>query len=166
MENIIKQIKKIKGVVTVEKAGENMAVVVFGAKEDTIEFDGRYFFPFGKSSAEINPSIFDDLEPMSEETAKRLLNIFKPKSLSPDELVDGKIYAVEAAATHVFRYKKGKMDDARFVSHYSYKCDTVRFMDGTICVYQRDRILRHATPAEAQSLIRTEIANNFFFELK
>lgn len=206
MKNIIKQIEKIKGVVTVEKAGENMAVVVFEANPKSQEWAGREYvecktkeqFEFIKKQNELNHrSQFEDwgkypcvcvngTEIFSSEAlperAHRVIDFdkyvlffglrdkwkeaSKPKSLSPDELIDGKIYVMEGQSVHVFRYKNQKVDDSSFVSHYSYKCDNVKFMTGQICVYQSDRILRPATPSEAQSLIRTEIANNYFHELK
>lgn len=234
MKNIIKQIRKIKGVTTVEKAGENMFVGIFEPKPKDSKFNMSM--------------IFGDIEPMSEETTQSLLNVFKPKesrhgyqyvkcttekeyefvkningiisnnrfdsklpytcictdgtetpevfqerdhrvidfstylflfglknkwnafstpkSLSPDELVDGKIYVMESTSVHIFRYKNAKMNDDNFVAHYSYKCENVTFESGQICVHQNDRILRPATPSEAQQLIRAEIEHGYFHELK
>lgn len=119
MKNAIEQIRKIKGVVTVEKAGEGMAVVVF--------------------------------EP-------------KPKSLTPEELVDGRIYVDQYSKDwcNIFRYA-GEFR-ANQVSMYSLFC--THNDRSSLNGYLISDFIRPATPSEAQSLIRAEIANNFFFELR
>jgi len=153
MKNVIEQIRKIKGVVTVEKAGENMAVVVFEPKPKD-------------NGWHVSKIFIDDLKPMTEETAKKLLGVFKPKSLTPEELVDGRIY-VDEANGRIVRFNKIKNECA--ISLYSQKCVEGTYynsINGFGKSYHYRGGFRPATPSEAQTLIRAEVANGYFHELK
>jgi len=150
MKNVIEQIRKIKGVVTVEKAGENMAVVVFEPKPKD-------------NGWHVSKIFIDDLKPMSEETAKKLLDVFKPKSLTPEELVDGRIY--------VDQYSKDWCNIFRFHDQQSrvysiLNTDNGLYSGHSSCYLSYSDMIRHATPSEAQTLIRAEVEHDFFFELK
>ena len=217
MKNIIKQIEKIKGVVTVEKAGENMAVVVFEPKKPDM-FWWNMDFGLGESTTtfwkvpnkeDIPEPIFttedgvnlynredccvwvsiDDFrygnqpfihEAMSghtnlkyfskEAAALKWIEENKPKkSLSPDELVDGRIYVDEGRSMQVFRFKKcivGNANNRTFIAIYSHLYVGGNFCYGDICIDPSNKTCRPATPSEAQSLIRAEIEHGYFHELK
>ena len=90
----------------------------------------------------------------------------KPKSLSPDELVDGKIY-VDEDNGRVVRFNKIKNGCA--ISLYSQKCIEGTYynsLNGYGKNYHYRGLFRHATPSEAQSLIRAEIEHGYFHELR
>jgi len=204
MKNVIEQIRKIKGVVTVEKAGENMAVVVFEPKKQL--WQGRQYvkctteneFEFVKNQNSLNSSspfgdwakypcicvngtdIFSS-EAFPERECRVIgfdtyLLLFllgdkwsafnKPKSLTPEELVDGKIY-VDEANGRIVRFNKIK--NKCTISLYSQKCVEGTYyssINGYGKSYHCRGSFRPATPSEAQTLIRAEVANDFFFELK
>jgi len=87
----------------------------------------------------------------------------KPKSLSPDELVDGKIY--------VDQYSKDWCNIFRFHDQQSRVYSILNTNNGlysghSSCYLSYSDMIRPATQSEAQTLIRAEIANDFFFELK
>ena len=214
MKNIIKQIEKIKGVVTVEKAGENMAVVVFEGrpKPKLPEWAGREYvkctteveYEFVKKQNGLNgydpfeawlkypcvcvngTDIFSS-EALPERAHRvidfdRYLLFFglrdkwneanKPKSLSPDELVDGRIYVSEdndCTFVMTYRYKSfGTQRVGGFtVNNYSCMVNSDKPSFNYWCeASAKKRTCRPATPSEAQSLIRAEIANGYFHELK
>lgn len=182
MENIIKQIRKIKGVVTVEKAGKNMFVGIFEPKSESpmpviVKTEDQWNFVKANGGVPVwgrtiymqavSFPIYISLKSLIREWT----TFSKPKYLSPDELVDGKIYVQQHTDgdSYPFRFKSAK--NTRLYYYTSCK------KDGDADSYSEDDwlvsgvgsiyvIIRHATPAEAQSLIRAEIANNFFFELK
>lgn len=197
MKNVIEQIRKIKGVKTVEATGEGMAVVVFEGKLKNIavkcETEQQFEFvklktnndilkPFdqwhGFPCVEIDGGCTGAKSPYMMELNVILFMAYildngllrewesftlKPKSLSPDELVDGKIYVDEDEIyPNIFRFKKQKYGQC---SSYSRLFTN----DGTFYLNE-DLILpkgiHSATPSEAQTLIRAEVANDFFFELK
>jgi len=123
MKNVIEQIRKIKGVVTVEPFGTNGAVVLFEIEEQ------------------------------------------KPKSLTPKELVDGKIYVDEDERyPNIFRFKVPKYCTIKYASYSRL------FLSGEGFELEQSSILpkgiHEASKTEAQILIRAEVANDFFFELK
>lgn len=208
MKNIIKQIEKIKGVVTVEKVGENMAVVVFEPipQKIAVRCTNQKQFEFvwiNTNDSELNGTeygskcICDDghyntidlerNEGMQDSdwfksagykviTFGRYLDDYnlrdewdafiKPNSLSPDELVDGNIYVDEDGlySPRTLRFMR-KFDDCRIDIYSQLMGNPTSSYLGLCSGYKFDK-LRPATPSEAQQLIRAEIANNFFFELK
>lgn len=96
----------------------------------------------------------------------------KPKSLSPHELVNGKIYVAyqDDSIIVIFRYKQLLQilfEDVQ-VNCYSYvglDADSFK-INSWACCSSKNRICRNATPSEAQSLIRSEIEHGYFHELK
>lgn len=205
MENIIKQIRKIKGVMAVKKSGENMAVVVFEPKrrpiavecttEDQFNFMKEYLnmdittdfsswlgnpcFELNRNESEFygcfgsESGCFENFKILSFDTYlsdynsfKRWNEFIKPKSLSPDELVDGKIY-VDEDNGRVVRFNKIKNGCA--ISLYSQKCIEGTYynsLNGYGKNYHYRGLFRHATPSEAQSLILAEIEHGYFHELR
>lgn len=202
MKNVIEQIRKIKGVVTVEKVGENMFVGIFEPKKEPLE--GRQYvkcttekeFEFVKIHTGLDdPSSFDywykypcvcvnGTDSFSSEAfperAYRVIGfdtyllLFllgdkwtafnKPKSLTPEELVDGRIYVDEYSNEwcNIFRYA-GSNDNNVF-SMYSLFC--TQNDRNSLGGYLKSTFIRHATPSEAQSLIRAEVEHGYFHELK
>lgn len=166
MENIIKQIRKIKGVVTVEPFGKNGAVVLFEPKPKKTavkcENSKQIDFVLTTGGAVPDDGYFGEIvtfpKYISDHNLQGEWSAFsKPKSLSPDELVDGKIYVDEDGSfTTIFRHKSNG-------GVYS-RCEPTGNWVNSISIYYE--FIRSATPSEAQSLIRAEIANGFFFELK
>jgi len=204
MKNIIKQIEKIKGVVTVEKAGENMAVVVFEPKQE--KWAGREYvectteeqfeFVKGKTGlmdpASISywvkyPCVSTDgkdcfSSQMFPERAHRIIDFgkyvsnrnlkgewrefSKPKSLSPDELVDGKIY-VDGKDERTIRVKslsrKGVLD---LYSQHIPNFNNGGSLNSTSTYCLIESKLREATVEEKKSHIKFEIERDYFHELK
>jgi len=238
MKTIIEQIKKIGGVITVEPAGENMAVVVFEAGKSDIlcdTFDQQKFLK-GIGAKGIMSRFFDQKiisfsdyisqNNLKSEWEKWLINqatrrgfkkgithggytdqcqyeitgeiylnsiglssqgdaglIYctqdgkwatiipeeKPTSLKPEELVDGEIYIFDDVHSHVFRYANRNIQnngDGRFISLYSHLYDDGSFRYGSICLGIDKGIILPATISEKQTLIRAEIANRYFYNLK
>lgn len=204
MKKVIEQIRKIKGVVTVDKAGENMAVVVFESKKEP--WQGRQYvkcttekeYEFVKNTTGLmEPSSIDfwvkypcvstdGKDCFSSDTFperayrvidfKDYLEIFlleskwtafnKPKSLTPEELVDGRIY-VDEKCERVFRFQK--LNGHKKASLYS---QLIRNFSNGNCLNSTDGYLlednkiRHASIDECKELIRFEIERNYFHELK
>lgn len=121
MKPIIEQIREIKGVVTVEKAGDGMAVVVFEA-------------------------------PSKE-----------PKSLKPEELVDGEIYADRYSEKYcnIFRFRD---ETSRVYSVFN--TENGIFSSHSSCYLSFSDIIRPATLSEKQTLILAEVENGYFHNLK
>lgn len=159
MKKLIEKIREMKGVVTVEPAGEDMAVVVFEPKDE------RELRKFLKEIMVQHTGIVDDINPMSEDTARRLLGMFSKKTLKAEDLVDGEIYVMQAGNTHIFRAYTLGPDDHGFSCHYSYLCGDTFFSSGSICIESNDRICRKATTSEKQTLIKEEVKNGYFHEL-
>jgi len=107
MKNLVKQIRKIKGVVTVEPAGENMTVVVFEPNQPK-EYLTSVDVGLGESSTAFTKITQDEFLQMLE--YENTMAIIKPKSLKPEELVYGEIY--------VQQHKDG---DASFIIFSAFK---------------------------------------------
>lgn len=209
MENIIKQIRKIKGVMTIEKAGENMAVVVLEPipQKIAVRCTNQKQFEFvwintNDSELKLNGTEYgskcicddgyyntidlernggmQDLDWFKSAGYKvitfgRYLDNYnlrnewvdysKPKSLSPDELVDGKIYVDEDEDyPNVFRFKKPVVKFAKYASYSRLFSSDECFEVGMYSIAPKG--IRPATPSEAQSLIRAEIEHGYFHELR
>lgn len=230
MKKLIEKIREMKGVVTVEPAGEDMAVVVFEPKDERelrnilksiyagkqyVECTNEKEFEFVKNKTQLNDSstfdswakfpcicthgstcfssdgfperwrrvisfsryiqenkLMDELaifakntNPMSEDTARRLLGMFSKKTLKAEDLVDGEIYVMQAGNTHIFRAYTLAPADHGFSCHYSYLCGDTFFSSGSICIESNDRICRKATTTEKQTIIKKEVKNGYFHEL-
>jgi len=208
MKNVIEQIRKIKGVVTVEKSGENMAVVVFEPKPKRVavecENQKQFEFVWSKTNEpSLNGTEFGskcimgdgryttiDLKKNegmqdAEYFKQRKFNVIpftkyifdydivnewsafnKPKSLTPEELVDGRIY-VDKSNGRIVRFNKIKNECT--ISLYSQKCMEGAYynsINGCGKSYHYRGSFRLATPSEAQSLIIAEIEHGYFHELK
>jgi len=129
MKNVIKQIRKIKGVITVEPAGENMAVVVFETEPE------------------------------------------QPKSIKPEELVDGEIYVSEGLIDG--RWKRSFPRIIRFGginSHGNLLLKTQICNDGDYFTdainYISKGILRPATIEEKLKLIGEELRHGYNHSVK
>lgn len=99
MKKLIEQIKQMKGVVTVEPAGEDMAVVVFEPKDER--------------------KLREWLKEMMEK---------EPLTLKPEELVEGEIYVAEGVdyrAESIFRYKYTNLNCLGF--YINKDCHFVKF---------------------------------------
>lgn len=109
----------------------------------------------------------------TEQAAKDWIATQKPKSLKPEELVDGEIYVAEEDGRLIFRHKSFR----RYEGHEgSVHCYTL--IGFGLAGFSREtwtmiyspvkprRICRHATLSEKQTLIHTEVENGYYYELK
>ena len=197
---IIKQIQKIAGIKTVEIAGKDMAVVVFDGEErkplfiteDGVEiFEGDPFYVVIKAelillswsypaesiefkASKKSKALYGEALFSTKEAAQAYVQKQKPdqpKSLRPEELVDGEIYySREDNNSWLFRFSCMITDDrvsANYAKSYSMIDHWGGFsIGGNLVFSDRIRTCRPATLLEKQQLIAEEVKHNYFHELK
>lgn len=192
---IINQIRSIGGVKTVEMAGEGICVVEFWAEKknltqsEIIEEAIKRGFVKGVKHRGVSGlcefEITDDLHfyggslyggqagcIYDGNTWAKIVKPQKPKSLKPEELVDGGIYALAQypEITTLFRFHNiGIYSDTsriNVIHGYSFFTDKCFCEQGNYAFDDTSLHCRPATLPEKQTLIKAEIENGFYYELK
>lgn len=100
----------------------------------------------------------------TKQAAEEWIATQKPKSLKPEELVDGEIYVlVVKNDTRIFRFDRLNNSDL-IVVHSQLLDDGIFYNDGT-WTYDNG-FISIATLSQKQILIKKEIKNGYFHELK
>ena len=112
----------------------------------------KEFIKMEEAVSDLQDRIAMDLVPASAYTTT--------STLTADQLKDGEIFVdLEGCySPRIVRFKKTK---GRYISIYSQLLSDNMF-SGYLNKYAQSDNIRPATPAEAQSLIRAEVANNYF----